>query len=92
MFVAYVHTRSNSGNSFYDILATSQDSTALRVWCDEEIRKEYAYCQAHSSNPGPNPNAMRWKTSGLTGYYKPVTIGEYSYFYSIVEVEEIDSL
>lgn len=81
MFVAYVHSRSNSGDSFYDVLGVSKDVFALQDLCDREI--------AHDRPLGETSSrSERWKHSGLTGYYKPVTIGEYSYFYAIAEVEE----
>lgn len=78
MFVATLHIRridtpSNLGS--VDVLAVSESLETLQESCDADI----TFMGATSLE--------RWKTAGLTGYYKRVTINEYSYSYTIQKVD-----
>lgn len=78
MFVATLHIRridTPTDHGSYDVLAVSESAQTLKESCDADI----AFMGV--------PSLERWKTSGLTGYHKSVTINEYNYFYSIQKVE-----
>ena len=81
MFVAYVTAHCIDGTVARDVLATSPYPQSLKDYCDAEIHKDLP--------SGALFPSARWKTTGLTGYYKSVRIGEYSYFYTIVEVPHL---
>lgn len=80
MFVATVTARTSQDHSVtFDVLGVSEDKDKLLNLCDAEISAD--------SNPGTP--LTRWKTSGMRGYYKRVTINDYDYFYAVDEVENV---